>query len=302
MLPNLFVIPIVNLSVYTYGIMMASGFLIAVYISFLQAKKFGCYSNDVLDFSFWVLLGGLLGARTLYIIIEWQNFFIINPWTQVANVKIPSILAFWQGGLVIWGGLLGGFFTFLLFSYKRKIKTLIFADILILGLPLAQSLGRVGCIAAGCCWGKYCYYLDSIGKVATKLPLTIKFPPGSLAYEYISRACTIEEYELMKNLNSTLPLFPIQLIESFGLMVIFFILLNIYSNKKFHGKVMFSYFILYSAFRFFVEIFRGDIMRGFIFENLLSTSQFISILVFFPSILCLIILRYRSIKFENKKI
>ncbi len=302
MLPDLFTIPLLNLPIHTYGVMIVTGFLLALYVSFLQAKKLGCYSNDVLDFGFWALLGGILGSRIVYIMVEWRKFFITEPFIQVENLgfKIPSVLAFWQGGLVIWGGILGGFTAFLFFAYKRKIKMLVFADILILGLPMGQALGRIGCVAAGCCWGKPYYHLDTAGKIVSDLPLAMRFSPDSLAYDSLFTPSAGAEYKLMQSLGSTLPLFPTQLVESFATMVIFFILIRIYARKKFHGQVMFSYFILYSIFRSIIEMFRGDTVRGFIIENVLSTSQFISILVVLGSIAGMIILQYKLTRLQPK--
>jgi phosphatidylglycerol:prolipoprotein diacylglycerol transferase len=93
----------------------------------------------------------------------------------------------------------------------------------------------------------------------------------------------------------TLPLFPIQLCESVIMIVIFFILLYLYSSKKFHGKILFYYFILYSISRVFLEIFRGDLDRGFVINGIFSINQLISLLVLFIALYSIVIFKDNKI-------
>ena len=297
MFPRLFNIPLLNIPIYTYSLMIIIGYLLASYISFINAKRLGLYSNDVLDFVFWALFSGIIGSRIMYVLIEWRKFFITSAWVKLNNFNfhIPSVFAFWEGGLVIWGGILGGIVAFLLFVYKRQINLYIFADILVLGIPLAQSLGRVGCFFAGCCWGKAYYHLNLSGNVVSNFPLCIQFPNHSLAYEFLFIKSNYLECKLMYESGLTLPLFPIQLCESVIMIVIFFILLYLYSSKKFHGKILFYYFILYSISRVFLEIFRGDLDRGFVINGIFSINQLISLLVLFIALYSIVIFKDNKI-------
>lgn len=286
MLPDLFTIPFLNWPIHSYGVLIVIGFLLALYCGFRQGLRIGHYAYDVLDYGFWALVGGLSGARILYIIVEWKRFFVHDPWTSVPNlgIKIPSIFAIWEGGLVIWGGILGGFIALVLFCLKRKLRVWEFADLCVLGLPLAQAFGRIGCLAAGCCYGHPVYHLDHAGQVIADLPLAMRFPVGSLAYGSLFNSASPGESELMQRLGTTLPLFPSQLAEAFASLGIFFVLLLVYRRKCFHGHVLIAYAALYSVVRSALELLRGDDARGFVIDGILSTSQFISLLVVLSAI------------------
>jgi len=253
------------------------------------------YKSAVIDFSFWALFGGILGARIVYVLVEWRYFFIIKPWIIVfKHIKIPSVLVFWEGGLVVWGGILGGICAFIWFALIKNINVFILGDILILGLPIGQSIGRIGCIYSGCCWGKSLYHLNSHGLVISDFSFSICLSFNSIAYKYLSMINSKECY-LMNNMTFTIPLYPIQLMESILNFIIFLILSYIYTNKLYHGSVMLYYFILYSIFRFICEFYRNDISRGFFIYDLISTSQFISIVVFFMSIIFIFMFKYHNI-------
>src|SRR3989338_2521661 len=142
--PVLINIPFLNQPIHTYGAFIVMGFLLALNVSKWQAKKLGLYENDVLDFGFWALIGGLIGARLVFILVDWQDYLINKPFTEIKSlgISIPSVLALWQGGLVYWGGFLGGFVACIIFTRARKLPKLLFLDIMVLGLPLAQAFGR----------------------------------------------------------------------------------------------------------------------------------------------------------------
>jgi len=297
-LPELFKIPVLNLPIHTYGVMIVIGFLLAVYIGHRRFLRYGQYANDFMDYAFWALIGGILGARTVYILVEWKEYFIDRPWTEInaLGIKIPSVLALWQGGLVYWGSFLGGFIAFLIFAHKRKINVLVFADLAVVGLPLAQMFGRLGCVAAGCCWGKAYYHLDEAGKVISDLPIAMRFPPGSSAYNSLLHSGSEHVREHMFTSGMTLPLFPSQLAEAFGTLCIFFILLWFSPRKWFHGQLLLAYVVLYSVMRSILELFRGDVDRGYVIQGVLSTSQFISIVIVTVAVVSMVYIKIKQQK------
>ena len=128
------------------------------------------------------------------------------------------------------------------------------ADVLAPAVAIGQSVGRIGCLAAGCCYGR-----------AAEVPWAISFDD-----EYANRVVGTP-------LNT--PLHPTQLYESLACLLIFVILIAIAARKKFHGQVALSYVVLYAVARFVIEFFRGDVARGSVFDGALSTSQFIAILM-----------------------
>ena len=296
--PVLFTIPIINLPVHTYGVMIVSGFLLAMYACFRVATKEGRFAEDVLDFAFWALVGGMIGARIYFIIVNWEQYFITQPFHP--KYKIPSVLVVWEGGLVFWGAALGGLTAFIIYCYRRKfnvLESLRFADVCILGLPLAHIFGRFGCVAAGCCWGDTMFHFDG-AQVIADIPLAAQFPKEALAYSSLFASAAPDVQEYMRSTGHTVPLFPSQLAESFGVSLVFLALLFVRSRKWFHGQVVLSYFVFYPVLRSILEIFRGDPERGYVIDNVLSVGQATSIVVAIVAFATILTLRARSSKNE----
>ena len=251
----------VALPLHTYGLLIASAFMLAIWVGGREARREGLDDNKIMDLSFWLLIAGMVGARILFIIVNWDDY--ARDWTQV--------LAFWKGGLVFYGGLLAATFTAAYYMRREKLSFLQYADVIVPSVPLAHAIGRLGCYSAGCCWGDV---------VASAVPWAAKFPPESLAYQSQLAAHTIAAGAL-----TTLPVHPTQLYEALGETLIFVVLINLRRLKRFHGQVLLSYLIAYAALRTTVEHFRGDDERGHLFGATnhawwnLSTSQFISVLV-----------------------
>ncbi len=228
--------------IHTYGFLVALGFLIAVYIIRTLAIRAKLDVDRVLDLTFWGLLVGFMGARLLFVITRFGSF-MSDP---------ISIFKVWEGGLVFYGGPLAVVPWAIWYMKKHKLPLWRTADVIVPGLTAGQILGRFGCISAGCCYGR---------------------PTGSTwGFKFYS--------ELVDRHLHGVPLHPTQLYEAGGNVVILTGLLYLFKNKKFDGQVALTYFMAYPILRSFVETFRGDIIRGFVVEDLLSTSQFISILVF----------------------
>ncbi|MBI2608893.1 MAG: prolipoprotein diacylglyceryl transferase [Deltaproteobacteria bacterium] len=246
MKPILFkiVLPFLNIpiEVRSYGIMIALGFLLMLPLITRLAKKEGIHSNTFIDIAFWSLLWGLIGARILFIITNLHEY-----------IQEPlRIFALWEGGLVFYGGLIGGALTIIFYCKKKNIPLWKMLDVAAPGVAFVHMFGRLGCVLAGCCFGK-----------PTTLPWGISFH--------------LEE-SFARPLHT--PLHPTQLYEALALFFVFLLLyFYLSSRKKFDGQMVLVYFILYSIFRFTNEFFRGDEIRGFVF-GWVSTSQFISLLVF----------------------
>ncbi len=350
--PVLFNIPGVDWPLHTYGVLIVIGFLLAMYLAWREARRQGQYVDDVLDFAFWALLGGMVGARIVFIAVNWKQYFVTNVWDtvgpismsvaflgvggiialmgvlglgsegkraqafiavgvlimligkfvvgdrQIGPISIPSVLVVWKGGLVFYGSALGGFLAFLLFARSRGIRgdgMLRLADMIIPGLPLAAAFGRLGCVAAGCCWGDAAYTLDADGHFHSTIPLAIQFPKGALAYSSLIETVPADVATAMRAVGATAPLIPIQLIDSFGELGLFFALVFVRSRKWFHGQVLLTYGLLYPIWRTTLEMFRGDGERGYLIPGVLSTSQFISLCVATASLIAIIVIRKRAL-------
>lgn len=245
------------LTVHTYGFLVALGFLIGLGFAVRQAKKEGIPSDKIIDLGFYVLLAAIIGSRLFFVFINF-GFYLKNP---------LEIFKIWEGGLVFYGGVLLAIPTVIWYVKKNSLSIWNTADIFAPSVAIGHSFGRLGCFAAGCCYGK----------PAELLPWGVIFTdPECLA-------------------PTNLPLHPTQLYESAGEFINFLLLLTFRRYKSFNGQLFMTYLILYSVLRFSVEFFRGDVNRGFIAAHL-SVSQGISILMFVAGITGLVILKRMQTK------
>jgi phosphatidylglycerol:prolipoprotein diacylglycerol transferase len=239
--------------IYAYGFFIVVGFATAAFLAVLKIRKsnIGVSFENIVDLFFYTVLSGLIGSRLLFVLVNF-DVYRENP---------MQIFKIWEGGLIFYGGLvLAVIFAFWYMKWHRlpiwKLADL-FSPLIALGL----SFGRMGCFFAGCCYGK-----------ETSLPWAVVFRnPDSLA-----------------RLN--VPLHPTQLYDAANGLVIFFFLSWMEKRKAFDGQIFCLFLFLYAITRFFIEIFRGD-PRGFLFGDLLSTSQAIGILLAIFSVFMLFYIR-----------
>jgi phosphatidylglycerol---prolipoprotein diacylglyceryl transferase len=233
-----------NLTLHTYGALLAIAFLAGLWISHREAKRTGMDAARITDMAVYVLIGGLIGARLLLLVVDWRTY-VYNP---------RDILTLLQSGGVFYGGLLGALPVAWWYARRHGLDGWRTADVLAPGVVLGQSIGRLGCFAAGCCWGRAC-----------DLPWAVTFKDPYTARQV--------------GTPIDLALHPTQLYESLATALIFVVVLWIARRKKFHGQVTLAYVALYAVARFGIEFFRGDAARGVVFGGALSTSQFIAILM-----------------------
>ncbi|MGQ9526026.1 MAG: prolipoprotein diacylglyceryl transferase, partial [Armatimonadota bacterium] len=141
-------------SVYSYGVLLAAGFALAVAWTTRRARRLGYDPNLVLDLALWVLLAGVVGARLVYVALEPAQFR-----------SLADVFRTWQGGLSFHGGLAGALAAVVLFSRRRGIHPLAAADLLSPGAALGYAVARIGCFLNGCCYG-----------APTSLPWAVCFP------------------------------------------------------------------------------------------------------------------------------
>lgn len=243
------------LTIHTYGFLIAVGFLVALWLAAIQAKKEGIPSGKIMDLGFYILLAAIVGSRFFFILIN-AGRYIDRP---------LDVFKIWEGGLVFYGGVLLAVPVAVWHIKRTGMDLWSTADILAPSIAIGHVFGRLGCLAAGCCHGK----------PAEDLPWGIIFTdPESLA-------------------PTNVLLHPTQLYESAGELLIFLALILTRTRKSFEGQLFMMYLILYSVLRFLVEFFRGDIGRGFIMEHM-SVSQGISILIFITGIIGMLILKKRK--------
>ncbi len=214
--------PLIHIFQYTiptFGILFligcGSGFLLAI----PTAKKYQITTMDAMFFGLFAMIGGIIGAKLLYIIIDLPNL-IASP--ETALIQLANGGAVFYGGLI--GGILGGFF----YTHLYHLDAIKFFDIAVPSLALAQAFGRIGCFFNGCCYG-----IPYEGWGAVHYPIGA-YPPAGIG------------------------LFPAQLTESTFLFILTPVLMIILAKNKTPGFTTGFYLVAAGIFRFINEFFRSD--------------------------------------------
>lgn len=234
-----------SLEIRAYGVMIALGFIVAVFVGMKEAKRKGYNPEIIQDLLFYAMVFGLLGARLYYVLFSEPSWYFSHP---------LEIIAVWKGGLAIHGGLIAGFIVGVWFSKKHKIPFWKFADLMAPAMIIGQAVGRGACTLNGCSYG-----------IPTNLPWAVTFtsPDALLPPEF-----------------KGIPLHPTQFYE---LIIDFGIFLYIWSVRKkveFDGQLFLKYAMAYGVARFFVEFFRGD---SLMIADILPAAQITSIVILLAS-------------------
>jgi phosphatidylglycerol:prolipoprotein diacylglycerol transferase len=240
--PRLFHIGNFNLP--TYGFLVSLGVLIGLWISVRNSEKLGINGDDAWNLGIVVVLCGIVGAKILYIVNDWS--------TYAAHPGDIFTLNTLQAGGVFSGGLIGGFAAAAWYVRRHSMPPLATCDAFTPGLALGHAIGRLGCFAAGCCWGKPTHYFWGV-TFSNPLAAALVGTPLNQALE------------------------PTQLFESAVEVANFFILSWLLNRRKFDGQVVGAFFMLYGVARFFLEFLRGDPGRGEVFGGAMTGTQLISI-------------------------
>lgn len=131
------------LNIYSYGTMVALAFIVSLVLLKRDAKRYDVPYQLIVDFCFWVLIWGIIGARVLYIILN-IDYFRSYP---------QEIFKLYHGGLVLHGGLILGSLAGIIYLKKRKTSVFLMLNIIAPYIALAQAIGRIGCLLNGCCYG-----------------------------------------------------------------------------------------------------------------------------------------------------
>jgi len=195
-----------------YGLFIAIAILVGFAVALREAKRKGMSADDVYGVGTWGVIGGFVGARLFHVIDRWQEY-LANP---------TAIFAIQNGGLAIYGAIVGGLLAGALYTRRRKLSFARLADVTAPGLALAQAVGRIGCLFNG----------DSLGP-ATSLPWGVVYlnpqamaPSLGVAYQ------------------------PTPAYELIGDLLIFALLWRLRSRLRVDGSLFLVYLVLYSALKF----------------------------------------------------
>ncbi len=202
---------IFGIDIMWYGVLIAIGMVLATLISAKESKRLGLKEDSVIDLMLFIIPIGIIGARLYYVIFSWDNY----------NGNIMEIINIRGGGLAIHGGILAGIITTAIYCKIKKLNFFKIADIVILGVPLAQSIGR---------WGNYINGEAHGG-------------PTNLPWGIIVDGQKVH---------------PTFLYESIWDLLLFVLIFSCRKNKKYDGFLLSTYLVIYSLGRFFIEGLRTD--------------------------------------------
>jgi phosphatidylglycerol:prolipoprotein diacylglycerol transferase len=240
--------------VYSYGVMLAAAYLAGLQLAVVRARRAGLDATKIMDLGIYLIIAALVGAKLMLIVVDF-DYFRANP---------GEILSLVRAGGVFYGGLILSFATGLYLVRRYRLPVWASADMYAPGIALGHVVGRMGCLLAGCCYGR-----------PTDLPWGLTFTDPVAA----------------SNVGTPLgiPLHPTQIYDAGAeLLILIFLLVFERRGRPFPGRTFWLYILLYAVSRFIVEIFRGD-PRGTIAG--MSTSQFVSIVIFPIALVMLLRLR-----------
>ncbi len=229
-------IEIFNHLIPVYGICFFTGMAAAVFVAWRLSFKRDLMGYDVIYSAVIVGVGAIIGSKLMFIAVNLK---------AIIEYEIPFINVI-KGGFVFYGGLIGGIVGLFIYVKSYKLNMVDFFDLFATVLPLGHAIGRIGCFFGGCCYG-----IEYHGPLSCTYTVNIGNTPLGI------------------------PLFPVQLVESFWLIFLFFMLLILYKRKAKSGTSILVYGFSYSIIRFGLEFLRGDKERGFLLG--MSTSQILSL-------------------------
>ena len=262
-----------SFAVHWYGILIGIGFLLSFFLMLKIRKYAGLTTDQVYNIAMIALFAGVIGARL---------FYVIQFWDQFRGRGLLAILNVHEGGIVFYGGFILAFTAECLYAKwptvrrliglkekkpadgaepRKDISLLALLDVLGPAMALAHAFGRIGCFMQGCCFGK---------PAPNGFPLSVTFPAKSLAAARYPSILT----------DGSMPVYPVQLFESAGNILMCGILLLLLYRRKYAGMIGGVYLILYGVMRFLLEFMRGDHTDSILG---MTPSQFIAVAVAIPA-------------------
>ncbi len=240
MYPELFSIG--SITVYSYGVLLAASYLLGLRLAMWRAKRWGLDPNRVLDLGIYIIIAALVGAKLLLLVTDFDQFR--GSWQDLLSIA--------RSGGVFYGGLILAVAVAFWYIARHKMPFWTTCDVFAPGIALGHVTGRLGCLAAGCCYGR-----------PADVPWAIVFT-NPLAAANVGTPLGI-------------PLHPTQIYEAGAeLLILLFILGTERRGRQFAGRTFWLYILLYAVSRYIIEMYRGD-PRGEVFG--FSTSQFISLVL-----------------------
>jgi phosphatidylglycerol:prolipoprotein diacylglycerol transferase len=247
--------------VHSYGVMMALAFVFGLWTATLRGRREKISGETIADVALWIMIGTILGARTVYVATYWNDEFAGQPISEIFMIQ--------HGGLVFYGGLIGAIVAGTIYLHWKQLPLWKIADVFAPSIALGSVFGRIGCLLNGCCYGRAC-----------DLPWAISFPADN-------------------PLNPpTYPVHPTEIYDALLNLGLYCFLAWLFRRKKFDGQVFATYLIGYAITRSFVEYFRGDYNSAHHHFGL-TPAQLVSVPIFFAGLALAAILARRAPTKQN---
>ena len=206
------------LDIHTYGVFVALGFRVGLWVAARRAPCEGIKSEQIADLGVWLIVFGMLGGKLFHIIFFWNDF--IAAWHAEGLRSLRE-------GFVFYGGFILASLAAIVYASANRLSLAKLMDVLAPSAALGHMFGRLGCFFNGCCFGKPC-----------ALPWAVKFP--------------------LPHVMAGIPVHPTEIYEALGNLAIFAGLTAFSRRKRFDGQIFWLYVLSYGVLRFVVEFFRGD--------------------------------------------
>jgi phosphatidylglycerol:prolipoprotein diacylglycerol transferase len=228
----------------SYGVLGALGVVVGLITLNRRANRAGLDGARLVDIALWIVIWALIGAKGLLVVVELPRY-LTNP---------AELLGLLRAGGVFLGGFFAAVIAGIVLFKRYKLPALVAMDAIIPSLALGHSIGRIGCLLAGCCWGGVCHM------------------PWAVTYTNPQAAANVGT-----PLHVALHPFPAYAaLFNLGLYVL---LEWLYARRHRPGSIFATYLMIYGAGRFLLEFTRGDEARGFVLSGVLSTSQLIGLVM-----------------------
>jgi len=246
----LFRIPGLNLPIFGYGLMLFLAFLFSMNLAAWRARREKLDPETIYDLALVIFVGGLVGARGFYV---WQYWG-----TRIKT--FADVFKIWEGGIVLYGSLLGGALAFFLYWLRRPFPLRPMLDAIAPSIALGIAVGRIGCLLNGCCYGDRC-----------DLPWAVRFPALTAPWSDHVRAGIIPE-----SAPYSAYVHPTQIYSTIDGLVLLGLLSAYYPLRRRDGEVMALLMVTYPITRFLVEYLRSDepaYMAGLTISQVVSVGM-----------------------------
>ncbi|MCR4673773.1 MAG: prolipoprotein diacylglyceryl transferase [Lachnospiraceae bacterium] len=262
-----------GISIAYYGMIIALGMVLAGAFVLYDAKRKGGDEDAYMDVIIWAIILGVIGARVYYVVFSWDEYK--DNWIDVFKFR--------EGGLAIYGGIIGGIIGTLIICHIKKLKFLDVADTACLGVLIGQVFGRWGNFFNREAFGGY-----SDGLFSMQIPIDAVRDHTDITTEMMEHVINIDGI-------SFISVHPTFLYESVWNIGVFLFLFFLRRKKSFDGEIWFFYLALYGVGRFWIEGLRTDQLKFAGTE--IAVSQVLSMVLI---ILSLVYLIYHFIKLKDK--